>query len=1346
MTPDLAQQAQKILNEGLRITAADEAVSFGTTSTADTARIPLLYLDPLFDQILLMFPQDNLRELYRRLRHYYKYDPYVKSIIDFHTETPISDFELRCPNHPKAQAYFNDFKERKNLFNMCVNLLRDYWLLGESEIEGAQILMSDGTERSIENIRAGDEIISHTGYARTVIMPTMHKTDETMYGLQIRGNGKMPHWFTGKHPILIAREIDHSCRQGFQYRACIKPQPCQITARGRRRINGTRNIWKYDCRQHYGDIDIKYIPANTVRQGDYTVLPQYQEESNTISMDFARLLGYYASEGSRQPYGLVISNTDKEIVSDIIDLIVKLTGVSPHVTWKSDRLEYKPCARIRMASSDMASKIKKMCPGIATNKILSEEILQWPNKAQIEFLKSFTHGNGWVDDGHVVLCSSSKDLASQLYHICVKNGMSPSRCQTTKTSELGRTIIHQIKLSKSDSIHLKEEWGKLAKIRDSQNNDHFSFFKNGMQFKQVTDVKKKHHKGTVYSLEVDKDNSYISEGIAVHNSFYYGNWDSNSQEYSEFVQLPPEEVEIRSAYVIAKRSYTLRPNREIAKLLRSNSPSDRALAEIIQKTHPDHTTALTSNKPFPIDASRLIVMQREMSGYSNRGVSPVLSVVKDLMFQDFLNLFRTVFIQRHSFPLRVFKIGSETIGYMPSKKMLNEFRCFSSDTEILTADGFKLCSQINTGDSVATFNPNTEHLEYHSTVATAAYDYNDKMINFKTPHCDMLVTPNHKLWTKPSIADRGDWSLKDARDVHIGNRFRSITRWSSSSDIALVNIGEYNININDMLQLAGYYISEGHILISKNPWTDKGYETEQNAKSDTNIQQLIGRLPFEFGIRRINRNEIVVVVRVLNKATNLDSDKFNYHKFHGYSYNLTNKDICNYFINNFGHYSYEKHIPTWVKMLPCDQLKILLDAMIEGDGSRKISNYNKNIEKLSYHTTSKQLADDVQEICLKLGYYSSIIKYKMGGESSQWKQQKYTININTGDNRKQLHGAYPGISSKNNMQYVPYNGKVYCIDVPPYHLLFARRNGKVVIAGNSQLIQSINDPNFNLITHPLVQIETHTGQDKILPLIPYYELVKGRILTGLGVSEALISGEKTPYASAVTFMRGLMNKYLTVRNNLENELRNKIFRPMSAKLGFFDEQNKPIVPAFFWQKANLLSSQAIQTMLVNLRDKGELPMRYISEIFGFELKDIVDQMKVEEGTRTDPVWRDLRKSRLEKSDVAREAYLQGHNFDEAIKQEIKQEIKVGKVPESESEPKFKLGKLKGKTPVIPSKKLSVPTDAPVSPKPEELKEEDKSALKTPEPPETPVMEGVGNLPGEERRPRPGETSEGTPKI
>jgi len=579
--------AQMGTSAGLNIQAAEG--SFSTSGDVSAVRTPLLYLDPLFDQILILFPQDNLRELNRRLRHYYKYDPYIRSIIDFHTETPLSDFDLKMPGCREGEAYFNDFKDEKNLLDMLINTCRDHWLLGEG--------------------------------------------------------------------------------------------------------------------------------------------------------------------------------------------------------------------------------------------------------------------------------------------------------------------------------------------------------------------------------------------------FHFGNWDDHNQEFSDFVQLPPEEIEVHGAYISPKKVYVLRPNREISKLMHSSNPADATVSQAIQTESPNMAQSIRGNKPHPLDTDRLIILQRTMAGYINRGISPMLAVIKDLLYQDHLILFRNTFIQRHSFPLKIFKLGSESKGFIPSKRMFNEFRF--------------------------------------------------------------------------------------------------------------------------------------------------------------------------------------------------------------------------------------------------------------------------------------------------------------------------------------------------------------------------------------QLINAVNDPDFNIITHPFVQVDYYTGQDKILPLIPYFELVQKRIFAGLFVNEAIVSGEKTPYAAGITFMRGLMNRYLTIRNNLELEVKRKIFMHLSRVRKFYKpteaelkhgvrtrrDDSRLYVPNFQWQKANLLSNQAIMQMIISLRDKKEIPFRYVAEMFGWNLDDVIQQLKDEEGTRVDPNWKDTVKKEIEKDEGLGRKLLLGDDIDEAILAKYKEGAsKTEGKKEEPSKKKEPRGKKKkdavGALPDIPAPEPKIPAEDARKPEEGAAPEEGEK-----EPAAAPEVGG-------ERKPRPGETPEG----
>ena len=87
-------------------------------------RVPMMYVDPLMDPVLMMFPRENDTQLNARLRHYYTYNPLVHSVIDLHSSYALSDFELRCDDK-EIEQYYNDIKDRLDILTMMINLNRD---------------------------------------------------------------------------------------------------------------------------------------------------------------------------------------------------------------------------------------------------------------------------------------------------------------------------------------------------------------------------------------------------------------------------------------------------------------------------------------------------------------------------------------------------------------------------------------------------------------------------------------------------------------------------------------------------------------------------------------------------------------------------------------------------------------------------------------------------------------------------------------------------------------------------------------------------------------------------------------------------------------------------------------------------------------------------------------------------------------------------------------------------------------------------------------------------------------------------------------------------------------------
>lgn len=129
---DAALELEKVQAAFSR-SSADASMSMGGMSSV--TRVPLMYLDPMLDPVLLMFPKENIKEVNRRMRHYYTYHPIVNNVINLHSEYAISDYELKVDD-PGIAAYYNELKEKWDLLTLMINLNRDFWLLGNGFLYG----------------------------------------------------------------------------------------------------------------------------------------------------------------------------------------------------------------------------------------------------------------------------------------------------------------------------------------------------------------------------------------------------------------------------------------------------------------------------------------------------------------------------------------------------------------------------------------------------------------------------------------------------------------------------------------------------------------------------------------------------------------------------------------------------------------------------------------------------------------------------------------------------------------------------------------------------------------------------------------------------------------------------------------------------------------------------------------------------------------------------------------------------------------------------------------------------------------------------------------------------------
>ena len=346
--------------------------------------------------------------------------------------------------------------------------------------------------------------------------------------------------------------------------------------------------------------------------------------------------------------------------------------------------------------------------------------------------------------------------------------------------------------------------------------------------------------------------------------------------------------------------------------------------------------------------------------------------------------------------------------------------CFSEDTEILTFEGWKLFKNINKEDKVATLDEKNQ-LEYYKPTELIRQKYDGELIEFKNYHCDLLVTPNHKMYVKKrSDSSKSEFKLlaafedinwERAKMLKVASYDSKEIEWfyfpkninTKNSKIQFVE----KIKMDNWLEFFGYFITEGCVSLRKRKRIVKGKEY-----NNYDYRVLIAQ-------SKDNKNNWNKIKRCLEELP------FNFVDSYDHQFCITNKQLAEY-LKQFGK-SHEKFVPRELLNVSKRQLKILFDAMMLGDGTK---------DGQTYYSNSYKLITDFQEILLKIGYAGNIACH-----DKRKKRCLYQIHILNRFNTKYKTPTY----SNRNIRW--YDGYVYCVNVPN-HIIYVRRNGKALFCGN----------------------------------------------------------------------------------------------------------------------------------------------------------------------------------------------------------------------------------------------------------------------------------------------------------
>lgn len=364
------------------------------------------------------------------------------------------------------------------------------------------------------------------------------------------------------------------------------------------------------------------------------------------------------------------------------------------------------------------------------------------------------------------------------------------------------------------------------------------------------------------------------------------------------------------------------------------------------------------------------------------------------------------------------------------------YKCFSEDTECYTKKGWKTWNQLNYEDEILSINPNTLEVEWSEINKIIHYDIDEEVYHFKKSYMDILCTKNHRMFAcdKNGIVYKNNDLIhsEDIKKYHYIPRTGYSWKGNNTEYFILPGINgsiyaqpvykeEIKIPMKDWVAFFGMWLADGYCRHTKNSQGNyrKTVGIKQLYSKAEIIRNILSKLPFSYK-EYIDKNR-------KNPCINFE---------------IHNEQLWEYLIQ-FGKSS-EKFIPSEIKDLNKEMLKIFIDSYFKGDGSDYKSLKSNEIVGRIYRTISKQLSEDIQEILLKLGYLSHITTNNYITSTGNSVTQ-YSI-VYSPDS---VYNKYYYPSSKKSIEH--YKGLVWCVNLKKNGVFLLRRNGKEFISGNCAL-------------------------------------------------------------------------------------------------------------------------------------------------------------------------------------------------------------------------------------------------------------------------------------------------------
>ncbi|MHA2279879.1 MAG: DUF559 domain-containing protein [Promethearchaeota archaeon] len=532
--------------------------------------------------------------------------------------------------------------------------------------------------------------------------------------------------------------------------------------------------------------------------------------------------------------------------------------------------------------------------------------------------------------------------------------------------------------------------------------------------------------------------------------------------------MNPDWIEVQKSPLTDEPLIVLIPDEELQQIVQKRSPKP------IYDRIPDHLKPMIVAKaPIPLSNRTISHLKHMNVPYGTYGTSIIRRLFTTLAYKTKIMTANWIVAERLILPVRVVKIGSDdrpasttdiadvqqqlaSVANDPNLTIVTHhnfeydwYGCVSScptSSYVITARGRVHHNDLTEDDLIATWNAQTGRVEYQNYIRNIEFEYNEDNssgIAYSIGNRDWTgtFTPNHRHYLL-----NGD--IKRSDELVEGDEIVNASQWDWRGNTPSLPYKKFegfsDLTLEEFCRFAGYFVTEGHVKheCSKNLREEvqgQAFSISQNVDADCyeDISSLMFKISSKCYVTKDERRAIP-----------------------NHQFNIANAPLSRILEDNFGSASTQKHLPSWLLQLPKEYLRILLNTLVSGDGDSKRNRLT---------TVSERLRDQFMEILIKLGYSPYFMTEKIDTEnrndifrilwSSHAKPRKFRIS---------------------QISQVPYNGKMWCLEMPNKNF-FIEVDGHVFLTGNTS--------------------------GKVLQITQEMEHIDKELLDGLMLNQALLNGE-----------------------------------------------------------------------------------------------------------------------------------------------------------------------------------------------------------------------------------------------